>query len=59
MVLLSVFDTSGNPNVFRHVIFFYAEDISMKSVMKTCLCNIQRYFLAIKIENFIQKNSIF
>ena len=28
-------------------------------ITKTCPCNIQRFFSAVKIENFVRKNLIF
>ena len=35
------------------------ENLSRKSITKTCLCNIQRFFSVLKNKNFIRKILIF
>ena len=47
----------------RECLDFIKEDSRVQrvneSITRTCPCNIQRFFSAVKIENFIRKNDIF
>ena len=56
LCLLSVEDGKINKMcVIRKIIFFNNNIFHICDITKTCLCNIQRFFSALKIENFIGK----